>query len=76
MTARGTEILRRFEHGEAAGLCWKEFHLFVSHPEAGRCGAVIWPVIVSCRRGDTDPWIYLRDLLRRLPAASHPGRTE
>jgi hypothetical protein len=28
-------------------------------------------VIVSCRRRDIDPWIYLRDLMRRLPAAKN-----
>jgi hypothetical protein len=32
---------------------------------------VIYSVIVSCRRRQIDPWIYLRDLMRRLPAANH-----
>ena len=30
---------------------------------------MIYSVIVSCRRRKIDPWDYLRDLMRRLPAA-------
>jgi hypothetical protein len=45
--------------------------LFFGHPDAGWRSAVIYSVIVSCRRRDIDPWIYLRDLMRRLPAAKN-----
>lgn len=49
----------------------KRNYLFFGHPEAGWRSAVIYSVIVSCRRRDIDPWIYLRDLMRRLPAAKN-----
>ena len=49
----------------------KKNYLFFGHPDAGWRSAVIYSVIVSCRRRAIDPWIYLRDLMRRLPAAKH-----
>jgi transposase len=45
----------------------KKNWLFIGHPEAGWRSAVIYSVIVSCRRVGIDPWEYLRDVLRRLP---------
>ena len=42
--------------------------LFIGHPDAGWRSAVIYSVIVSCRRMDIDPWEYIGDVLRRLPA--------
>lgn len=45
----------------------KKNWLFVGHPEAGWRSAVIYSVIVSCRRRGLDPWEYLRDVLQRLP---------
>lgn len=49
----------------------KRNYLFFGHPEAGWRSAVIYSVIVSCRRRRIDPWEYLRDLMRRLPAAKN-----
>jgi transposase len=49
----------------------KKNYLFFGHPEAGWRSAVIYSVIVSCRRRQIDPWLYLRDLMRRLPAAKN-----
>jgi hypothetical protein len=49
----------------------KKNYLFFGHPDAGWRSAVIYSVIVSCRRRGIDPWIYLRDLMRRLPAAKN-----
>ena len=49
----------------------KKKNHFFGHPEAGWRSAVIYSVIVSCRRRKIDPWIYLRDLMRRLPAAKN-----
>ena len=47
----------------------KKNYLFFGHPQAGWRSAVIYSVIVSCRRRGIDPWLYLRDLMQRLPAA-------
>jgi transposase len=49
----------------------KKNWLFIGHPEAGWRSAVIYSVIVSCRRRGIDPWTYLRDVLGRLPAMTH-----
>jgi len=49
----------------------KKNYLFFGHPEAGWRSAVIYSIIVSCRRRKIDPWIYLRDLMHRLPAATN-----
>jgi len=45
----------------------KKNWLFIGHPEAGWRSAVIYSVIVSCRRRGIDPWEYVRDVLARLP---------
>jgi transposase len=49
----------------------KKNWLFIGHPEAGWRSAVIYSVIVSCRRRGIDPWQYLSDVLQRLPAMKH-----
>jgi transposase len=41
--------------------------LFIGHPQAGWRSAVIYSIIVSCRRRDINPQEYLTDVLRRLP---------
>lgn len=46
----------------------KKNWLFIGHPEAGWRSAVIYSVIVSCRRRGINPWEYVRDVLTRLPA--------
>jgi hypothetical protein len=45
----------------------KKNWLFIGQPEAGWRSAVIYSVIVSCRRRGLDPWVYVRDVLQRLP---------
>jgi transposase len=42
--------------------------LFIGHPDAGWRSAVIYSMIVSCRRRGINPQEYLTDVLRRLPA--------
>jgi len=42
--------------------------LFIGHPDAGWRSAVIYSLIVSCRRRGINPQEYLTDVLRRLPA--------
>jgi hypothetical protein len=42
--------------------------LFIGHPEAGWRSAVIYSLIVSCRRRGINPQAYLSDVLRRLPS--------
>lgn len=42
--------------------------LFIGHPDAGWRSAVLYSLIVSCRRRGLNPSAYLTDVLRRLPA--------
>lgn len=42
--------------------------LFIGHPDAGWRTAVIYSLIISCRRRAINPQEYLTDVLRRLPA--------
>jgi transposase len=46
----------------------KKNWLFIGHPEAGWRSAVIYSIVVSCKRRGIEPWDYLRDVLTRLPA--------
>jgi hypothetical protein len=46
----------------------KKNWLFLGHPQAGWRSAVIYSIVVSCRRRSIEPWDYLRDVLQRLPA--------
>lgn len=41
--------------------------LFIGHPDAGWRSAVIYSILVSCRRRGINPQDYLTDVLRRLP---------
>jgi transposase len=41
--------------------------LFIGHPDAGWRSAVIYSLIVSCRRRGINPEAYLTDVLRQLP---------
>ena len=54
----------------------KKNYLFFGHPEAGWRSTVIYSIIVSCRRRGIEPWQYLRDLMRRLPAATNHDNTQ
>jgi len=42
--------------------------LFIGHPDAGWRSAVIYSLILSCRRRGINPQEYFTDLLQRLPA--------
>ena len=42
--------------------------LFIGHPDAGWRSAVIYSLIISCRRRGINPQTYLTDVLQRLPA--------
>ena len=42
--------------------------LFIGHPDAGWRSAVIYSIIVSCRRRGINPLEYLTDVLARLPS--------
>jgi hypothetical protein len=44
--------------------------LFIGHPDAGWRSAVIYSLIVSCRRRSINPQEYLTDVLQRLPSMS------
>jgi len=46
----------------------KKNWLFIGHPQAGWRSAVIYSVIVSCRRRGIDPWEYVRDVFQRVPS--------
>jgi len=43
--------------------------LFIGHPDAGWRSAVIYSIIVSCRRRGVNPQDYVIDVLQRLPMA-------
>lgn len=47
----------------------KKRWLFIGHPDAGWRSAVIYSIIVSCRRRGINPQDYVTDVLRRLPTA-------
>ncbi|MGA2066714.1 MAG: transposase domain-containing protein, partial [Thermoguttaceae bacterium] len=34
----------------------------------GRAAAIHFSLLASCKRHGHDPWVYLRDVLTRLPA--------
>ena len=42
--------------------------LFIGHPEAGWRSAVIYSILISCRRRGLNPQEYLTDVLARLPS--------
>jgi transposase len=45
--------------------------LFIGHPGAGERSAIIYSIVISCRRHGIDPLAYLRDVLTRLPAMTN-----
>lgn len=49
----------------------KKNWLFIGHPDAGDRSAIIYSIVVSCQRHGIDPWLYLRDVLTRLPAMTN-----
>ena len=55
------------ENAIRASAVGKKNWLFIGQPEAGWRSAVMYSVIVSCRRRGIDPWEYVRDVFNRLP---------
>jgi len=49
--------------------------LFCGSDRGGRAAAVHFSLLASCKRHRHDPWLYLRDVLTRLPAML-PGASE
>lgn len=47
----------------------KKNYLFIGHPDAGWRSATIYSITVTCARFGIDPWLYLADVLKRLPSA-------
>ena len=45
--------------------------MFIGHPEAGERSAILYSIVISCRRHGKEPLAYLRDVLARLPAMSN-----
>ena len=45
--------------------------LFIGHPDAGWRSAVIYSMLVSCRRRGINPQDYLTDVLARLPTITN-----
>ncbi len=41
--------------------------LFIGHPDAGDRSAILYSLVLSCKRHGKDPLAYLRDVLTRLP---------
>ena len=42
--------------------------MFIGHPQAGWRSAVIYSILISCRRRGLNPDEYLTDVLGRLPS--------
>ena len=42
--------------------------LFIGHPQAGWRSAMIYSILISCRRRGLNPQEYLADVLARLPS--------
>jgi len=40
--------------------------LFVGSDHGGRCAAIFYSLIETCRRHDVEPFAYLRDILERV----------
>ena len=47
--------------------CTQALWLFIGHPDAGWRSAVIYSILISCRRRGINPQDYLTDVLARLP---------
>ena len=49
----------------------KKNWLFIGHAEAGQTSAIIFTLIVACRKRGIDPFRYLRDIFTRLPTMTN-----
>jgi transposase len=50
--------------------------LFCGSDRGGRAAAIHFSLLASCKRHGHDPWVYLRDVLTRLPALLPDARDE
>jgi IS66 C-terminal element len=50
-----------------SGLVQKKNWLFFGDAGAGQRGAILYPIVESCRRRGVEAYAYLRDVLSRLP---------
>ena len=58
------------------GLCiGRRNWLFCGNDRGGRAAAIHFGLLASCKRHSHDPWVYLRDVLIRLPAML-PGASD
>lgn len=58
------------------GLCiGRRNWLFCGSDRGGRAAAIHFSLLASCKRHGRDPWVYLRDVLTRLPAML-PGASQ
>ncbi len=58
------------------GLCiGRRNWLFVGNDRGGRAAAIHFSLLASCKRHGHDPWVYLRDVLTRLPTML-PGASD
>ena len=58
------------------GLCiGRRNWLFCGSDRGGRAAAIHFSLLASCKRHGHDPWVYYRDVLRRLPVIL-PGASE
>ena len=49
----------------------KKNWLFIGEAEAGERSAILYTIVECCRRRGIDPYVYLRDILTRLPTATN-----
>jgi hypothetical protein len=59
------------ENAIRPGAIGRKNWLFIGHPEAGGRTAILYSIVISCRRRGKDPLAYLRDMLARLPAMTN-----
>jgi hypothetical protein len=54
----------------------KKNWLFIGHPDAGWCSALIYSLLITARRYRLDPSAWLTDVLRRIPTCQKERLTE
>jgi transposase len=62
-------VAERSLRGIALG---RKNYLFMGSDRGGRAAAILYSLIHSAKRHDLDPFVYLRDLLLRIP--THPNK--
>jgi hypothetical protein len=54
----------------------KKNWMFIGHPEAGDRSAIIYSIVVSCQRHGIDPFVYIKDVLTRLPRMTNQDKLD